>query len=203
MGIAERKERDKIELKSRILDAARELFLKQGFDKTSIRNIADLIEYSPGIIYHYFKDKNDIFHALHSEGFTELGRRMQVLQSVENPMERLKAMGRIYIGYALENPDMYDLMFIMQAPLDALADKADWDEGEGVFNGLKSNVDDCMRFGHFQGQEIESLSFMIWSVVHGMVSLNIRQRCYVLQDSNPDESVEQAYRAFLKMIDSM
>ena len=60
MGVADRKEREKTEMQKRILDAARVLFLEKGFEKTSIRNIADLIEYSPGTIYLYFKDKNEI-----------------------------------------------------------------------------------------------------------------------------------------------
>ncbi len=203
MGIAERKERDKVELKSRILDAARALFLEEGFHKTSMRSIADRIEYSPGILYHYFKDKNEIFHALHIEGFAELGRRMQVLSAVSNPIERLKAMGRIYIGYAIENPDMYDLMFIMQAPLDALPDKSNWDEGENVFNGLRLTISACMKAGHFKDHELESLSFMVWSVVHGMVSLNIRQRCHVLACPDPNQCVDDAYGAFVQIIDRM
>ena len=90
MGIAERKERDKEELRERILVAAKTLFLEKGVEKTSIRNIADLIEYSPGSIYHYFKDKNEIFHALHQGGFQQLMSRMEVLAAVSNPMERLK-----------------------------------------------------------------------------------------------------------------
>src|SRR5690606_22862741 len=112
MGISDRKEREKSELKSLILQAAKKLFLEQGIEKTSIRNIADAIEYSPGTIYHYFQDKDSIFHEIHTEGFQELGKRMAVLFEVENPFERLKAMGKIYIKFAFENTDMYDLMFL-------------------------------------------------------------------------------------------
>jgi AcrR family transcriptional regulator len=59
MGVADRKERERVELRSKNLGAAKELFLDRGFKKTSIRNIAELIEHSPGIIYLYFKDKNE------------------------------------------------------------------------------------------------------------------------------------------------
>ena len=60
MGIAERKEREREEVKDLILNAAREIFLSEGYENTSIRKIATKIEYSPGIIYHHFKDKNDL-----------------------------------------------------------------------------------------------------------------------------------------------
>ncbi|MFX8778120.1 helix-turn-helix domain-containing protein, partial [Acinetobacter baumannii] len=60
MGINERKEKQKLELKRLILDASMKLFVEEGFENVSIRKIADLIEYSPTTIYLYFKDKNEI-----------------------------------------------------------------------------------------------------------------------------------------------
>ena len=60
MGIAERKEREKMEMHDRILQAATVMFLEDGYEKTSIRNIADKIEYSPATIYLYFKDKDEL-----------------------------------------------------------------------------------------------------------------------------------------------
>ena len=117
MGIKERKEKHKEELKLKILDSAKSLFLKQGYEATSLRKIAEQVEISPTTIYLYYKDKSDIIYALHQEGFKLLGAQFLVLQQVEDPFERLKAMGRIYMSFALENPDFYELMFIMKEPL--------------------------------------------------------------------------------------
>ena len=61
MGIPDRKEREKQELRDLILKEARALFLEEGFEKTSLRKIAERIEYSPTTIYLYFKDKNEQF----------------------------------------------------------------------------------------------------------------------------------------------
>lgn len=205
MGIADRKERDKEELRDRILVAAKSLFLQKGVEKTSIRNIADQIEYSPGIIYHYFRDKNEIFHALHQGGFLQLMEKMQVLGSVRNPMERLKAMGSIYITFAMENPDMYDLMFIKEAPLCHVANTEhdNWKEGGGTFNYLRTTIDDCIKAGHFQGHDSEALSYMIWSTVHGMVSLNIRKRCEVVLPHRQDSIVVDGLEEFYKILDKL
>ena len=71
----------------------------------------------PGTIYLYYKEKDDIFHALHQEGFRKLIAMMEPLQFVADPFERLKAMGLIYMDFAKNNKDFYDLMFIMQAPM--------------------------------------------------------------------------------------
>ncbi|HQW03934.1 MAG TPA: helix-turn-helix domain-containing protein, partial [Saprospiraceae bacterium] len=67
MGINERKERERDAVKDLILSAAREIFLAEGYENTSIRKIATKIEYSPGIIYNHFKDKNDLLLALHDK----------------------------------------------------------------------------------------------------------------------------------------
>src|SRR5687768_17234721 len=103
MTVATRKQREKEEMRQLILEAARVIFLEKGYDQTSIRNIAEKIEYSPGTIYLYFKEKDEIFHALHEEGFSRLIEQMQPLRFVENPYERLKAMGRIYMKFAQDN----------------------------------------------------------------------------------------------------
>lgn len=203
MGISDRKEREKEELRDRILIAAKSLFLERGVEKTSIRNIADRIEYSPGIIYHYFKDKNEIFHALHQGGFIQLMEKMQVLNSVRNPMERLKAMGSIYVRFAMENPDMYDLMFIKEAPIDHVFNSKDdqWKEGGGTFNFLRKTIEDCIAAGYFKGHDSEALSYMIWSTVHGMVSLSIRRRCEVVLPDRQDSIVVDGLEEFYKILD--
>ncbi len=205
MGIADRKEREKEELRERILVAAKSLFLDKGVEKTSIRNIADRIEYSPGIIYHYFRDKNEIFHALHQGGFLQLMEKMQVLASVRNPLERLKAMGSIYVNFAIQNPDMYDLMFIKEAPLDHVmnTEHDEWKEGGGTFNYLRMTIDDCIKAGHFKGHDAEALSYMIWSVVHGMVSLNIRRRCEVVLPDRQNSIVMDGLEEFFKILDKL
>lgn len=202
MGITDRKEREKEELKETILKAAKILFLEKGVEKTSMRNIADRIEYSPGIIYHYFKDKNEIFHALHQEGFKALIEKMEVLSFVQDPLERLKAMGKIYVKFAMENPDMYDLMFIKEAPLCHVfdSDNEEWKEGGGAFNGLRLTVKDCLAHGYFPGHDSESLSYMIWSAVHGMVSLNIRKRCEVIDIPRRENIVTDGLEAFFKLL---
>jgi AcrR family transcriptional regulator len=205
MGIPERKEREKEELRERILSAAKMLFLEKGVEKTSIRNIADQIEYSPGSIYHYFKDKNEIFHALHQGGFQQLMSRMEVLATVSNPMERLKRMGSIYVEFALENPDMYDLMFIKEAPMDHVFNSNDeqWKEGFGTFNFLRTTIKQCIHDGYFRGHEEEALSFLVWSTVHGMVSLHIRRRCDVVLAQRQSTIVKDGLHEFFSILDRL
>lgn len=204
MGIADRKAREKEELKDLILQGALRLFVEKGIEQTTIRNIAESIDYSVGTVYVYFKDKSAILHALHTQGFRQLGGRFVVLNSVTNPMERLKAMGRVYIGFALENPAMYDLMFKAKAPMTFLTqEKEDWKEGTAAFDALRTTVDECIKGGHFAGHNLDPLTFMIWSLVHGMCSLDIDQRSQSVHLSNATTIVDQAFGEFLLILDKL
>src|SRR3954468_8526803 len=73
MGIKERHERDRNAVRRAILDAARELFVSEGYENVSMRKIADRIEYSPAAIYSYFPSKDEIFIALAEEGIRLFG----------------------------------------------------------------------------------------------------------------------------------
>jgi AcrR family transcriptional regulator len=172
MGIKERKLKHKEDLKQSILDAAKNLFLKEGYEATSIRKIAAEIEFSPTTIYLYYKDKAAISHALHQEGFKLLASQFNVLTYIENPFERLKAMGRVYMQFALENNDFYELMFNRAEPLDCVDDH--WEEGEQAFRLLLMNVQACKEAGYFTQFDAESFSMMIWSTMHGLCTLKIK-----------------------------
>ena len=202
MSTADRKAREKEALKMLILKGAKKLFLERGIEQTTIRNIADEIDYSVGTVYVYFKDKNAILHDLHSIGFQELGGYFIELFAIKDPMERLRKMGFTYLKFAIENSEMYDLMFIVKAPMEFIesTEKVAWNEGVDTFNALKKTVEECMNAGHFEGHSLEALSFMIWSLVHGMCCLEIRQRTKGVKFSNPDTILYEGYNEYLKII---
>ncbi|MGA0557231.1 TetR/AcrR family transcriptional regulator [Larkinella sp. VNQ87] len=201
MGIVERKEREKEEMRKRILEAAQKLFLENGFEKVSIRNIADAIEYSPATIYLYYKDKNDLLYAIHQIAFLKMIQEFQPALQLEKPFDRLVEMGRRYFRFAFENPEMFDLMFIMTAPMDALACRDDiWDEGKSAFNLLVNCVQDCIDAGVFRPQDAEVAAMMIWSSVHGYTALFLRKRLEMFEENRRKEMMEQAFDLFVETI---
>lgn len=200
MGIKDRKNKAKEDLHKSILKAAREIFLEKGFDNVSIRNIAQRIEYSPTTIYLYFKDKDAIFYALHNEGFLLLNQKIQALESVADPMERLKAMGRIYINFAQENEDYYDLMFVQRSPLNNL-EMEPWKQGETAFRFLNDTIQQCIDNKQVKLDDAEVGAFIIWSSMHGMCTLKNRNRCMVLSKEKQEDIINLAYESFIKMIE--
>ena len=202
MGVSERRIRERLDTRQSILATARELFLLKGFEATTIRNIAEKIEYSPSTIYQHFKDKNEIFYTIHSEAFAELVRYLNASEMHKNPMDQLISLGQIYVQFALENPELYDLMFIMEAPIDFLnyLEDANWTEGKMAFDYLKSVIANCIQQGLIKETDLESLSYLIWSTVHGLVTISIRKRGLKIGLSDPDTIIQRSFAIFSHLL---
>lgn len=205
MTIATRKERQKEELKGKILEAAKDLFMQQGFEGTSIRNIAERIEYSPTTIYLYFKDKDEICYELHKEGFMLLNQYLRALVDVEDPFERLKATAKAYVRFASENREFYELMFIMKSPMNSIKkEEADWEEGDRAFGFLVSTIEQCIAKGYFHGLNAEVLAFTCWSMVHGICSLEICERCtHVVSEEHQKDMAAKATNMVVEILERM
>lgn len=203
MAIEDRKQREKEQMRRLILDTAREIFLEKGFFQTSIRNIADKIEYSPGTIYLYFKEKDEIFFALHNEAFAKLFSLFEPLNKIKDPYKRLKAMGASYMDFAFNNKDLYDLMFIITAPMNMLHDACDWQMGHRVFDGLVNTISACQAKGMFKGKEPQTLAFMVWSGLHGMCALYCRNRMGVMHNIDQKDMMKKAYKYFEDILEKV
>src|ERR1051325_7123723 len=113
MGVAERKSRQKESTRQEILDAARDLFVKEGYDNVSMRRIAEKIEYSPTTIYLYFEDKASLLFAICDETFAKLAKRMETIaKENDDPVEALKRGCRAYVEFGLKYPNHYRVTFM-------------------------------------------------------------------------------------------
>lgn len=202
MGILERKEREREEMRELILRGAQKIFLENGYEKTSIRSIADAIEYSPATIYLYYKDKNELLFALQALAFDKMMQEFRVVISVVDPMERLIALGQQYIKFAIDNPELYDLMFIMQAPMDAQACRDEnWEDGLKTFDFLKLIVLDCMKAGYIKSErDLETVCLTIWSFMHGLITIYLKKRMEMFEDDRELERMKDSFTLFVEMI---
>ncbi|TDQ10931.1 TetR/AcrR family transcriptional regulator [Pedobacter metabolipauper] len=187
MAIKDRKEREKLDKRKLIIESATRLFLEMGYEKTSIRTIADDIEYSPATIYLYFKEKDEIFFVLHEQGFDILNKEFATLGSIKDPFKRLAAMGKAYLDFAFKNPDYYDLMFIMRAPLTEIACHDKWEAGDAAISHLFKGVSECIDQKLIRDGDVFMISMTIWSYVHGVASLHIRERFKSVKESGDGE----------------
>jgi AcrR family transcriptional regulator len=178
MGITDRKEREKLEMRRLIMDAAMDMFVKDGYEKTSIRNIADKIEYSPATIYLYYKDKDELLWGLQTEAFEKLSDVFREGITATEPIQQLRQMAKLYVEFGMSNPDLYDLMFILRSPMNAEKNE-EWKSGSSAFQFLVNIIQAGMDKLQYEDATLGALS--CWAMVHGLVSLNVRGRCKMLE----------------------
>lgn len=200
MGISDRKERERQEMRKLIISTAMEMFIKDGYEKTSIRNIAEKIEYSPATIYLYYKDKDELFYEIQNEAFNQLHQHFIENATAADPMERLKQLLKIYLEYGIKNPDLYDLMFILRSPMNAVAEDEDWEACDRSFSFLIETVTQAQEQLRFS--DPRKAAMILWSIGHGIVALTIRGRMKVTKMDEAEQSqlVEQALAEFMLLI---
>lgn len=117
MSIRERKEREKNQRQELILNAANEIITVEGVGQLSIRKIANKIEYSPSVIYHYFRDKEDIINHLMQRSYQKIIKALASAQALASePREKIREMNRNYIDLALEMSEQYLAIMLNKSP---------------------------------------------------------------------------------------
>lgn len=176
MGSAERRQRETEETRKRILDAARDLFVQRGYDHTSMRAIAQRIEYTPTAIYHHFENKESLLAELCNLDFRSLASVFQQVGRVEDPVERLDRIGEAYVDFALEHPMHYQFMFMVPRALDEHTNApVTGDPGEDAYAFLRQTVEEAIGAGRFRPelQDADEVAQILWGSLHGLVSLQI------------------------------
>jgi AcrR family transcriptional regulator len=116
VGVKERQEREREATARAILDAARELFVAEGYQNVSIRKIAEKIEYSPAAIYSYFPSKDDIFLALAEEGFRLLFKSAEdcagQTDPARAPLDSIRDAFLNVYAFSKNHPEYHALMFM-------------------------------------------------------------------------------------------
>jgi len=112
MGTRERQARERQAVARAILDAARDLFVSEGYANVSMRKIAERIEYSPAAIYRYFSSKDDIFFALAEEGFHLMEARAKPLREVTDPLDAVRQMFVGFYEFSRAHAEHFALMFL-------------------------------------------------------------------------------------------
>jgi len=196
MGIAERRIRQKEEVKANILATAWQIVKEDGWESVSIRKIADAIEYSVPVIYDHFQNKEAILWEFAKEGFRILSKKIQqAKEKSEDPKEQLKAIADAYWNFAFKNKEYYQLMFglgmagceiekcfperdgfrkLVMEPVTAIISK-----------GKNGDANPCLKY------------YTFWSILHGLISIKTMRN----QDASDEVNklvMDDAIAGFIK-----
>jgi AcrR family transcriptional regulator len=173
MGTRERQEREREIVRRAIVDAARELFVAEGFAKVSMRKIAERIEYSPAAIYSYFPGKDDIFYALAEEGFRLLCDGLPQEQETDALNIVRRGLHGLY-RFSQAHPEYYALMFLDRAvpTLKGAADRIP--KFASMVDRMHSAMRRCIDEGVFPGATDPIAVFdVLKTAVHGAATATV------------------------------
>lgn len=170
-----RRERQKAETRQAILDAARELFVAEGVEATTMRAIAGKIGYTPTAIYHHFRDKDALIVELCTADFGALGQAMYKIGRIEDPVERLRRMGMAYTDFAMDNPSHYRFMFmtpLQHSMVDAHGNNVKSPD-EDAYGFLLQTVTEGIEQQRFRPELTDpiELAQIVWGGIHGVIAL--------------------------------
>jgi AcrR family transcriptional regulator len=194
MGIKERQERDREAVRRAILDAAKELFVREGYENVSIRKIAELIEYSPAAIYSYFPSKDDIFFSIAEEGFRLLYGDRARLCDLETlpPLERLRALCWGLYQFSCKHPQYFALMFVDRSVPRVSREYERFSFAREMKEQLLWHVQQCIEEGIFPPESTPGVIFRILTTgLMGVAVLRMSDRL------GPGENADELARDVL------
>ncbi len=171
MGIKQRREREKQEVRQGILTAAREIAQQEGWQAVTIRKVAERIEYSPPTIYEYFASKEAILTELLREGFHLLLLELQAAIAQGDPETRVMRLIDGYWNFAWQHPELYQVMHGL--------DGVDFEcfnspiEAEQVFMIARDTLEAWAQAVHANIPDLDNCVEIMWGMAHGLVSLTM------------------------------
>jgi AcrR family transcriptional regulator len=185
MGIRERQSRERETVRRKILNAARTLFLNEGYANVSMRKIAEQIEYSPGAIYSYFTSKEDIFFALAEEGLQFVRAHCAAASRANSPLERVRDAFWLFYTFSKEQPEYFSLIFVDSAVPRISRDWERFSSMRELRQEIEQDIQQCIDDGTFAGVEAPGAVFrLLWTAAYGVAVFRLSHRLAPGEDSD-------------------
>lgn len=170
----ERREREKAETRDLILAAARAMFTREGYERTTMRGIAHSIGYTATAIYHHFADKDALFQELCAADFRAFSSALTSISQVADPVERIRTMGQAYVRFAIDNPEQFRFMFLIDRPVPS-SDAMHKNPGDDAYLALRNMVVEVMAAGRLREDltDPDLVAQVLWGNVHGLATIHV------------------------------
>lgn len=162
-------------LRARILKSARELFLKNGFEGVSVRQIAARAGCSPGMLYHFFSNKELLLARVVEDTFARLEELMsRSAAGPGDPLDRLRHTLKAYVRFGLRHPHEYLFLFV-HGHGHLAPDVLSVFETRGIacYEKLRLLCEQCARAGLLRAVSgsTDEVAQALWASIHGLIHL--------------------------------
>lgn len=159
--------------RERILEEARQLFIEHGYHTLTMRSIAKSMGYSHGALYYHFSEKAELFYALVTDDFQMLlERQKDMLRRTRlGDLGQLEKLMFEFIRFGLENPNHYEIMFMIKDPELQRYSRTEQAECLDLFATVVRSV---VSKQPESDKKMYSLPWSLFMSMHGFISYNIR-----------------------------
>jgi len=171
----ERREQERVDTRNRILEAAREMLVEQGYEATTMRAIADAVRYTPTALYHHFANKQALVTELCQMDFDQLARHFTSGLQVADPVERIGQIGLLYLRFAVDYPNHYRFMFMTAVPDMPHRAEIKGNPERDAYALLVLSCRQAIDQGRLRAeyQDPDELAQILWASLHGLISLRM------------------------------
>ncbi|HMK48662.1 MAG TPA: TetR/AcrR family transcriptional regulator [Thermodesulfovibrionales bacterium] len=173
MGVVEKRAKRKEEFRKEILDSAREIFINDGYDRFSMRKLAEKIDYSPTTIYIYFKNKDDLLFAICEEFFADFFAELNRIRSVsQDPIETLRQAYLYLVEFGLKNPNQYKVIFFTKSVYGTMRELVEKESmARNTHLVFKEMIRDCIKAGRLRELDEDVIAPALATASHGLVTM--------------------------------
>lgn len=179
--VVQRRVRGRDGVRPALIDAARDVLARDGYDGLTIRRVAERAEYSLGTVYSYFADKDDLLYTLVRRDFARLTERLRTIRDNHAGATAVREILLSYVRMGLEQPQSYEIMFMLKPKL-ASRDASD-ETDEHAYAIFRGCIVQAMERGEFRRLNADVLAQMLWASVHGLVSLRLTLSDFPWEDT--------------------
>jgi TetR/AcrR family transcriptional regulator len=202
MGITERREREKEQRKNEILDSAEQIFFSKGFENASMDDIAEKAELSKGTLYLYFKNKEDLYLALHSRGHSIMKTMFEKAAAEHDiGIEKVRAIGEAYYQFYKKYPKYFHVLIYFESRDIDFSDENSaamicFKEGEQILNILIEAIKTGIKDGSIRpGIDPLKTAISLWGKSTGVIQIMALKKDILkhAMSINTDEIINYAY----------
>lgn len=176
--LAERREEEKERRRLEIIEAAERIYAERGWDLLTMDQVAKVARLSRGLVYVYFRDKDDLMLAIAARGLEKLAARFR--DAVADPrrgLDKLEGIGRAYIAFGTDFPHYFDAQTRFNAGHKLGEDRPCEDDCTRAIDKVHTVIIETLRLGIADGSirpdagDVEVLAAMMWAFSHGLVQI--------------------------------
>lgn len=187
-------------LRNEILQVSKDLLIKEGFSKISMRRIAGRANVTATSIYLHFESKDDLLLSLIEDSIKKL---KQALQNAVNRdyglIDQLKILAETYVNYALDHPQEYEIIYMVRPEEMPKYPKEKFRDVRSAYELIADVISETDHNEYIEVEDSLISAYTFWAQLHGVVSviLNKRLDTRIPQSTFIDQSIEHIIRGFI------